>query len=85
VSDELLDIELGIVEEAADLLDQRQPAGIYHAAKIFYYLTVWGDAWMFYGPEHTAVKLARLPPQATAVDLPPQEIIAAVVCLKEVG
>jgi hypothetical protein len=85
VVDVLIDMELGIVEEAADLLDQRQAAGIYHASEIFYYLSERGDAWMLYGPDLTLVLLARLPPDAAVVDLPPHEITAVVVRLKEAG
>jgi hypothetical protein len=40
---------------------------------------------MLYGPTHRAVALARLPPDAVAVDLPPREITDAIVRLKEAG
>jgi hypothetical protein len=85
VVDEILDIELGVVEEAADLLDHRQPAGIYHASEFFYYLSERGDVWMLYGPDQRAVAIARLPPDATAIDLPPREVMAAITRLKEAG
>jgi hypothetical protein len=85
VVDEVLDIELGIAEEAADLLEQRQPAGIYHASEFFYYLSERGDIWMLYGPDHKAVTIARLPPDAAAIDLPPREVMAAITRLKEAG
>jgi hypothetical protein len=83
--DVLIDTELGIIEEAADLLDQRQPAGIYHASEIFYFLSEHGDAWMLYGREHRAVPFARLPPDAVAVDVLPHEITVAIDRLKETG
>jgi hypothetical protein len=76
--DEITCVKLGLVAEAADLLEQRQPAGIYHDADIFYVLTDRGDVFMFYGTYRTIVRVPCLPPYAVAVDIPPREIAAAI-------
>jgi hypothetical protein len=83
--DEIASIDIGIVEEAADLIEQRQPAGIYHASQLFYFLTDAGAVWMLYGPEHTAVSVPCLPPHASRVDLPPPKITSAIARMKWAG
>jgi hypothetical protein len=85
VVDEDTSVEICLVAEAADLLDQHQAVGVYFAAGFFYYRDGRGDTVMFYGTHLRVVHVACLPPHATAVELPPREITAAVVGMEIAG
>jgi hypothetical protein len=78
VVNEIMSIKLDIVAEAADLLEQHQPAGLYRASGVLYVLTERSDTWMFYRTCQTVVRVPCLPPRALSVDIPPREITAAI-------
>jgi hypothetical protein len=79
VADEITSVKRSLVAEAAELLDQHQPAGVYHDAGLFYVLTVvCGETWMLYGTSQTLVRVPTLPPRAILVDIPPREITTAI-------
>ena len=80
--DEIRDIKVITVVEAADQLDECVPEGIYLDAG-HYYLRDGEDVVMFYGDALVPVRMPCLPPYASRLDVIPTDVEAAVLLMKE--
>lgn len=80
--DEIKDIKVITVVEAADQLDECVPEGIYLDAG-HYYLRDGEDVVMFYGDDLVPVRMSCLPPYASRLDVIPTDVETAVLLMKE--
>lgn len=78
------DIAIATVAEAADSLSGSMPPGIYLSSGL-YYVVKFSGVWMLYGDALHAVLLPALPACATRVDVVPEQVTLAVNAMKEVG
>lgn len=81
---EMLDADVATVAEAADLLAQQRPPGVYADNGHYYYVNHSG-VWMFYGDRLARVELPCLPPSAARLDVVPDDVEHAILELEAAG